>query len=182
MILKTVVDYEESTGHIASRFTTQNVKWAEPLASGLRRLIIEGPVGTENQKVENGKLVARNKNEEPATWAQIEHWRNTHEMAPVETSQGWFHADPLSISERMGGSIEQFESLPTLNADGTLTWKQPGQTYVDLTKAQLIQAYDEIKTNRAVRSSLLRVQASVFYQMNPSPSVNQLKDMTFWFS
>ena len=121
-----------------------------------------------------------NPDNRPATWEQIEYWRGTHEMAPVETSLGWFHADPLSVSERMKGSIEQFDVLPTLNIDGTLTWKQPGGIYTSLTKAELITAYNEVKTRRAIRASLLHVRAAEFNQMNPTPTVNQLKDLSFW--
>ena len=123
-----------------------------------------------------------NPDNRPATWEQIEHWRDIHERAPIETSLGWFHGDTLSVSERMAGSIESFESLPTLNTDGTLTWKQPGQVTVDLTKPQLIQAYNEVKTNRAIRSSQLHVQAQYFYQSDPIPTVNQLKSINFWLT
>ena len=117
---------------------------------------------------------------QPATWEQIEYWRDVQEVAPIQTSLGYFHADNLSVEIRMKGSIEQFDNLPTLNPDGTLTWKQPGQMYVPLTKVQLQQAYNEIKLNGAVRSSLLHLKASQFRQMNPSPTPNQLASINFW--
>jgi len=121
-----------------------------------------------------------NPDNRPATWDQIEYWRDAQEVSPIQTSLGYFHADNLSVEIRMKGSIEQFDNLPTLNTDGTLTWKQPGQVYVFLTQAELQQAYNEIKLNGAVRSSLLHLKASQFRQMNPSPTPNQLASINFW--
>ena len=121
-----------------------------------------------------------NPDNRPATWKQIEYWRDIHEASPVNTSFGEFHADALSITERMAGSIEQFDSLPTLNPDGTLRWKQPGQTYVDLTKSELEQVYNEVKTNRAIRGALLHVKAEQFRQQATPPTPAQLADLSFW--
>jgi len=121
-----------------------------------------------------------NPDNRPATWEQIQQWRDTHESAPIQTSLGLFHADNLSVEIRMKGSIEQFENLPTLNSDGTLTWKQPGQVYIALTKAQLQTAYSEIKLNGAIRSSKLHVKASQFRQSVPMPTPAQISDINFW--
>ena len=118
----------------------------------------------------------------PATWAQIEYWRDFQEVAPIETSLGYFHADNLSVEIRMKGSIEQFDSLPTLNPDGTLTWKQPGQIYVTLTQAELQQAYNEIKLNGAVRSATLHVKAAMFRQMITPPTPAQMSALAFWMT
>jgi len=121
-----------------------------------------------------------NENNRPASWEQIKQWRDTHELSPVTTTVGTFHADNLSVEQRMKGAIEQFDSLPTLNPDGTLTWKQPGQVYVSLTQAELQQAYNEIKLNGAVRSSLLHLKAAQFIQSSPVPTPSQLSNIDFW--
>ena len=121
-----------------------------------------------------------NPDNKPATWGQIEYWRDAQEVAPIQTSLGYFHADNLSVEIRMKGSIEQFDNLPTLNADNTLTWKQPGQIFTPLTKAQLQQAYNEIKLNGAVRSSMLHLKAVQFIQSSPVPTPNQLSSIDFW--
>ena len=121
-----------------------------------------------------------NPDNRPASWEQIEHWRDAHEVSPIQTSLGYFHADNLSVENRMKGAIEEFDSLPTLNADNTLTWKQPNQVYVALTQAELQQAYGEVKHGVAVRSALLHVKATQFRQMTPTPTPNQLADFSFW--
>lgn len=118
----------------------------------------------------------------PATWEQIEYWRDAHEVCPIQTALGWFHADPHSVENRMKGAIEQFDFLPMLNSDDTLTWKQPEQVRVPLTKAQLQQAYDEIKLNAAVRSSILHFRAEQFNMMDPKPTPAQLADLAFWLA
>jgi hypothetical protein len=117
-----------------------------------------------------------------ATWVQIEYWRDIHEVSPIETSLGWFHADPHSLENRMLGAITQFNSLETLNADGTLTWKQAWQQYRNMTQAELQQAYDEIKPGVAIRSGHLHVKAAVFEAVLPTPTITQLKDISFWFT
>ena len=123
-----------------------------------------------------------NENNRPATWGQIEHWRDVQEVAPLQTSLGYFHADNLSVEIRMKGSIEQFDNLPTLNSDGTLTWKQPEQVYVFLTQAELQQAYNEIKLNGAVRSATLHVKAAMFRQMPTPPTPSELSSLSFWMT
>jgi len=118
--------------------------------------------------------------ETPASWEQIEYWRDAHEVSPIQTSLGYFHADNLSVENRMKGAIEEFDSLPTLNPDNTLTWKQPNQVYVALTQAELQQAYGEVKHGVAVRSALLHVKAAQFRQMATPPTPAQLADFLFW--
>lgn len=117
--------------------------------------------------------------EPAATWEHIRQWRDTHEVASVTTTFGTFDADPRSEA-RMAGSIEEFDSLPTLNAEGRLTWKRADNSYLPLTKAELQQVYDEMKTNRAQRGAVLHVRAEALNAMDPKPTVTQLKDLTFW--
>jgi len=113
-------------------------------------------------------------------WAQIKHWRDTHELSPVTTTVGTFHADNLSVEQRMKGAIEQFDDLPTLNADGTLTWKCPGPVYHNFTQAQLQTGYTELKHLAALRSAVLHVKASMFQQMATPPTPAQLSNINFW--
>lgn len=122
-----------------------------------------------------------NPNNLPATWEQIKHWRDTHEIAPITTAFGEFDCDERSDA-RMLGSIEQFANLPTLDSSGKLTWKRADNSYLPVTKAELEQIYAEVKTNRAVRGALLHVKAEQFNAMNPAPTVAQLTNLTFWLT
>ncbi|MBL3825169.1 MULTISPECIES: DUF4376 domain-containing protein [unclassified Marinobacter] len=119
-----------------------------------------------------------NPDNRPATWTQIKHWRDTHETAPVDTSFGVFDMDERSDA-RMAGSIEQFDSLPTLQA-GKLTWKRADNSYVALTRAELQSVYSEAKLSRATRGAVLHVRAEQFKQMDPTPTPAQLSDLSFW--
>ena len=120
-----------------------------------------------------------NPDNRPATWSQIKHWRDTHEVAPVTTSFGTFDCDPRSDA-RMSGSIEEFQILPTLDSAGELTWKRADNSYIKLTKAELQQVYAEVKANRAARGALLHVKAEQFKQMDPTPTPAQLSNLSFW--
>lgn len=121
-----------------------------------------------------------NPDNRPATWAQIKHWRDTHEIAPVATNFGVFDCDERSDA-RMAGSIEKFAYLPTVQ-DGKLTWKRADNTYLPVTQAELTQIYDEMKTNRAARGALLHVKAEQFRFMDPAPTPAQLSDLAFWLN
>lgn len=119
-----------------------------------------------------------NPDNRPATWEQIKHWRDTHEIAPVDTASGTFDCDERSDA-RMAGSIELFDNLPTLQG-GKLTWKRGDNSFVQLTKAELTQVYAEVKMNRAARGAVLHVKAEQFRQMDPAPTPAQLSDLSFW--
>lgn len=119
-----------------------------------------------------------NPDNRPASWEQIKHWRDTHETAPVTTSFGVFDCDERSDA-RMAGSIELFDSLPTLQ-EGKLTWKRADNTFIQLTKVELEQVYAEVKTNRAARGAILHVKAEQFRQISPAPTPAQLADLSFW--
>lgn len=119
-----------------------------------------------------------NPDNRPATWAQIKQWRDAHEIAPVGTSFGVFDCDERSDA-RMIGSIELFDSLPTVQA-GKLTWKRGDNSFIQLTKAELEQVYAEVKLNRAERGAVLHVRAEQFKQMDPAPTPAQLSDLNFW--
>lgn len=119
-----------------------------------------------------------NPDNRPATWEQIKHWRDTHEIAPVETSFGVFDCDERSDA-RMSGSIEQFDNLPTLQ-NGKLTWKRADNSYTQVTKAELELVYAEVRAVRASRGAVLHVQAEQFRFMDPAPTPKQLSDLSFW--
>jgi hypothetical protein len=121
-----------------------------------------------------------NPDNRPATWAQIKHWRDTHETAPVDTTFGNFDCDERSDA-RMSGSIELFDNLPTVQA-GKLTWKRGDNSFIQLTKAELEQVYAEVKLNRAARGALLHVKAEQFKQMDPTPTPAQLSDLSYWLN
>lgn len=123
-------------------------------------------------------LLQLNPDNRPAAWAQIKYWRDTHEVSPVATTFGVFDMDERSDA-RMAGSIEQFDSLPTLQA-GKLTWKRADNSYIALTRAELQSVYSEAKLNRATRGALLHVRAEQFKQMDPTPTPAQLSDLSFW--
>lgn len=120
-----------------------------------------------------------NPDNRPATWVQIRDWRETHKRAPVTTSMGVFDADEIA-DLNFQGMIEQFDHLPTLDEQNRLTWKRADNSYYPLTKTELQQVYNEVKTNRAIRGALIHVQAEVFNTMDPKPTVKQLSDMGFW--
>jgi hypothetical protein len=119
-----------------------------------------------------------NPDNRPATWEQIKHWRDTHEIAPVDTAFGVFDCDERSDA-RMAGSIELFDNLPTLQA-GKLTWKRADNSYIALTKAELQQVYAEVKANRAARGAVLHVKAEQFRQMATPPTPARLADLSYW--
>ena len=120
-----------------------------------------------------------NPDNRPATWDQIKHWRDVHEVAPVTTSFGPFDADERSEA-RMKGSIERFDSLPTLDVDNKLTWKLADNTYLKVTKADLTSIYNEVQELRAVRGALLHVKGEQFRSQPTPPTPNELKNLTFW--
>lgn len=120
-----------------------------------------------------------NPDNQPASWVQIRDWRDSHEIAPVTTTFGTFDADERSDA-RMAGSIELFDTLPTLDAQNRLTWKRADNSLIALTKAELETVYAELKTNRAARGALLHVKAEFFRNMNPTPTPAQLSDIAFW--
>lgn len=119
-----------------------------------------------------------NPDHRPATWAQIKHWRDTHEVAPIDTSYGTFDCDPRSDA-RLAGSMEQFVHLPTLN-QGKLTWKRADNSYIELTQGDLQQLYTEVKRKRAERGALLHVKGEAFRHMATPPTPAQLADLSFW--
>lgn len=121
-----------------------------------------------------------NPDNRPATWEQIKQWRDTHEIAPVDTTFGTFDCDERSDA-RMSGSIELFDNLPTLQND-KLTWKRADNSFIALTKAELTQVYSEVKASRGARGALLHVKAEQFRQMNPTPTPAQLADLSFWLN
>lgn len=114
-----------------------------------------------------------------ATWADIRTWRDRHEVAPITTSFGTFDCDPRSEA-RMVGSIEQFEQLPTLDADGKLTWKRADNSTIALTRIELETIYAEVKRYRAQRGAVLHVRAEQFNAQDPGPTPEQLADLTYW--
>ena len=119
-----------------------------------------------------------NPDNRPATWEQIKHWRDTHEVAPVATTFGMFDADERSDA-RMAGSISQFNNLPTLQ-NGKLTWKRADNSYIALTETELQQVYAEVQANRAARGAVLHVKAEQYRQMATPPTPAQLADISFW--
>ena len=121
-----------------------------------------------------------NPDNRPATWGQIKHWRDTHEIAPVTTTFGAFDCDERSDA-RMRQAIEAFDSLPTVT-DGTLAWKRADNTLVNLTLVELQQVYQEGKIERASRAALLHQQAEAFRQQSVPPTPAQLAQLETWIS
>lgn len=122
-----------------------------------------------------------NPDNRPATWEQIKYWRDTHETSPVATSLGEFDFGERSEA-RMSGSLGQFNNLPTLNAEGKLTWKLADNSYLAMTQADLQTVFDEAQTNRAVRGSILHVKAEQFKFMATPPTPAQLSSLSFWLA
>lgn len=120
-----------------------------------------------------------NPDNRPATWGQIRDWREAHKRSPVDTSFGLFDAND-EADVNFQGMIKKFDHLTTLDAQGRLTWKRADNSFIPLTKAELIQVYDEVETNRAVRGAVLHVKAEQFKQMDPTPTPAQLSDLSFW--
>jgi hypothetical protein len=119
-----------------------------------------------------------NPDNRPATWAQIKHWRDTHETAPVTTSLGVFDCDERSDA-RMAQAIEAFNSLPTVS-NGLLSWKRADNTWVDLSLDDLQTAYREVKVARAYRAAWLHQKAEVFRQRDPAPTPAELSSIDYW--
>lgn len=117
----------------------------------------------------------------PATWEQIRGWRDRHEIAPVATSYGTFDCDERSEA-RMAGSIELFDSLPTVDAQGRLTWKRADNSYLPVTRPELQAVFAELKTARAQRGAILHVKAEQFNAMDPKPTIAQLETLSFWLA
>ena len=121
-----------------------------------------------------------NPNDRPADWTQIREWREKHKRAPVATSFGVFDADNES-DNNFTEMIEFFDGLPTL-VNGKLTWKRADNSFVPLTKAEIIQVHAEIGQARANRGAVLHVKAEVFNQMTPIPTPAQLSSLSFWLA
>lgn len=120
-----------------------------------------------------------NSDNRPATWDQVKYWRDTHEVAPIETSQGTFDCDDRSdkrLSEQMG----MFDYLDTLNPDGTLSWKRADNTWVALSKQQLADLYLEIRIARAKRAGILHKKSALFEQQETFPLLRDIKSLDFW--
>ena len=122
-----------------------------------------------------------NPDNRPATWPQIRDWREAHKRAPVDATMGSFDTDEAA-DQNFQGMIEEFDYLPTLDAQNRLTWKRADNAFIPLTKIELQQVYAEIKTNRAVRGAILHVKAEQFRQMDPAPTPAQLSDLSFWLN
>lgn len=138
--------------------------------------------GNKDVYWEGGKWVTRDKPayvEPPAVWNDVKYWRDVHETAPVTTAFGTFDCDERSDA-RMAGSIEQFDNLPTLDANGKLTWKLADNSYLPVTKAELEQIYAEVRTARASRGAVLHQKAELFMQMDPVPTPTQLAELSYW--
>jgi len=121
-----------------------------------------------------------NPDNRPAVWAQIRQWREAHKRAPVATSFGVFDADNES-DNNFTEMIEFFDGLPTL-VNGKLTWKLADNSYLAITKAELIQIHIEIGEARAARGALLHVKAEQLNQMTPLPTPAQLSSLNFWLA
>lgn len=122
-----------------------------------------------------------NPDNRPADWEQIKYWRDTHEVAPVDTTFGTFDMDERSDA-RMKGCIEEFDSLPTLDSSNKLTWKRADNSYIALSKTELQDVYAQAKLNRATRGAVLHVKAEQFKQMDPAPTPAKLADLSFWLN
>lgn len=120
-----------------------------------------------------------NPDNRPSTWEQVKEWRSFHEEAPILTSYGLMHADPVSVDQRMRGAIDFFDSVSNENL---IVWKQPSNTTVTLTLPQLKEVYDEVRTSVAVRRHALHKASTAFRAMAEIPCVNKLKDINFWLA
>ena len=121
-----------------------------------------------------------NPDNRPATWEQIRDLRDAHELSPVATTYGTFDADEKA-EYRLTQAIAMFDSLPTLQ-NGKLGWKLADNTLLPLSLAELEDAYQQIKTNRAIRAALLHAKAEQFRVADPAPTPAQLKQLEFWLT
>lgn len=93
------------------------------------------------------------------TWADIKAKRDALEQSPLEVpGMGVFDVDTLSM-ERMRIAVENFDVLPTLNADGLLAWKLENNTLVFLSKEMLSAIYSEVIKAISIRAAILHVKA-----------------------
>ena len=115
----------------------------------------------------------------PATWEQIKYWRDIHEVVPVETSFGFMDCDDKAI-KRLSEQTRFFDNLKTLNTDGTLSWKMADNTWRPFTQEQLVDAYEQVRINRARRSGMLHLRAAEFESMQEKPPVSTLKRLDYW--
>lgn len=122
-----------------------------------------------------------NPDNRPATWTQIRDWREVHKVAPVSTTFGVIDADEMA-ENNMRGSLRQFSKLPTLDADGKLTWKRADNSFVLLSEADLTLLLEEMDEARTIRGAILHVKAEQFNMMDPKPLVKQIKDLSFWLT
>lgn len=120
-----------------------------------------------------------NPDNKPATWEQVKHWRDTHEVVPVVTSQGPFDCDARSDT-RLSEQLDMFDYLDTLNPDGTLNWKRADNVWVPLSKQQLADLYQEIRIERAKRAGRLHKKAALFEQQTEMPLLRDIKSLDFW--
>lgn len=177
--------YEKGTGTITFTGVTADVPVHDSETEGY----VLGVQLPRNTKVihneETGELeeitVSRTHPDDlPTHWGVIKHFRNLHESSPVTTNYGTFDADELS-SMRLQEAYDHFESLPTV-VDGILTWKLADNSFVGLTKVEILDALTQLKVNRSVRAALLHVKAEQFNSQDPKPSLNFLSDINNWLT
>ena len=101
------------------------------------------------------------------TWADIKAKRDALEQSPLELpGMGKFDVDTLSM-ERMRIALDNFEVLPTLNADGLLAWKLENNTLVFLSKEMLAGIYENIMKAISIRAAILHVKAEILRSKLP---------------
>ena len=125
------------------------------------------------------RSLQRNPDNRPASMEQIRDWRDYHEASPINTTHGTLDCDSKA-DKRLYEQLDLFGYLDTLNPDGTLSWKMADNTWQAFTKNELADAYNQVRINRAQRAGLLHVKAAEFEAMTPMPTVNELKDISFW--
>ena len=115
----------------------------------------------------------------PATWDEIKAIRDSLEQAPLEACGYVFDVDPISL-KRIEMAIEQFDELPTLDAQGRLTWKLADNSLVPVTKTELQTVYQALRRGLALRAAALHVVAESLRAMLPAVTKGQVEDPATW--
>ena len=113
-----------------------------------------------------------------ATWQIIKERRIELMESPVETSYGFMDADQASVL-MMETAIEHFDVLPTVIQE-KLTWKKADNTFIKLTKLELIAMRHQVVQGKALRGSALFSKAEQFNQMDPKPTLEFISDIINW--
>lgn len=122
-----------------------------------------------------------NPDNEPADWEQIRYWKRVHQNAPVDTKHGLFDCT-AEAEASLRDAINAFDSLPTVDSTGRLSWTLGDNTSRGFTRQELSEALDDLIVQRATRNAWLHAAAQAFRHSKSRPTPKALSSLETWMS